>query len=153
MKTMCGKRRSDHRGSRSELHRLPARRSADTTTLHSRAGNAAAVRVHGPPAAEALGSDCLVVWRMTVTAPNVGAHDLGSGRAGRAQRIVLFQAYDDFSSRVSFFQVPDRSRDLAQWVTPVDDRFHLSGLHEVAQNRQVLRVELRQKRGELLAHK
>jgi hypothetical protein len=37
-----------------------------------------------------------------------------------------------FPPSVSFFQIPDSFRNLAQAVTPVDDRCYLSGPHELA---------------------
>jgi hypothetical protein len=40
---------------------------------------------------------------------------------------------DDFSLSVACFQIPDRRGDLTQLVTPVYNRFHLSGLYEIAQ--------------------
>ena len=43
--------------------------------------------------------------------------------------LSLLQSYYDFSSGVAFFQIPDCLRDFTQLVTPVDHRFHFSGLH------------------------
>src|SRR5437868_5460747 len=63
----------------------------------------------------------------------------------------LFHSYNYFSSRVAFFEIPHRLRGLAQLVSPVDDGCHLSGLHEVAQQLQVLFVQLRAVPDELLA--
>jgi hypothetical protein len=42
------------------------------------------------------------------------------------------------SSSVSFFQIPDSLKDLAQRVTPIDDPTLLSGLEELPQNGQIL---------------
>ncbi len=50
--------------------------------------------------------------------------------------------YDHFSSRVSFFQVTESVGDLIQLVTPVDDRRYLSSRHELAQDGQILLVQL-----------
>jgi len=50
---------------------------------------------------------------------------------------LLHRDYD-FPSGVAFLQIRDRCRDLTQLVSPVDDRFHFSGLHEITQNGQVL---------------
>ena len=58
----------------------------------------------------------------------------------------------DFPSSVPFFQVADRSRGLAQRITPIDDGRHLAGLHEPGQESQVLLVQVREKHDELLAH-
>jgi hypothetical protein len=66
--------------------------------------------------------------------------------------VVLFHAYDDLASSVSFFQVRNRRGHLAQLVTPVNDRYNLSGQHEFAQDRQVFRLQFRQNWLELLAH-
>jgi len=43
---------------------------------------------------------------------------------------LLHRDYD-FPSGVAFLQIRDRCRDLTQLVSPVDDRFHFSGLHEI----------------------
>ena len=48
------------------------------------------------------------------------------------------RSYYYFSSSVALFQIFDSLRDLAQRVTPVDNRCHLSGLHEIAQEYQVI---------------
>ncbi len=64
----------------------------------------------------------------------------------------LFNAYHYFSSSVSFFQVPDRLRDLIQRVTPVNDRRYFSRLHELAQDGQVLFAHLRQHHSHFLVH-
>src|ERR1700720_1617612 len=55
-----------------------------------------------------------------------------------------------FSSRVSFFEIPHRFRGVAQLVSPVDDGGHLPRLHEVAQQLQILFVQFRNIRDELL---
>ena len=57
--------------------------------------------------------------------------------------VVMFQSDHYFSSSMSFFQIPDSIRDLAQPVTPIDDRCYLSGVDELPQNGQVLFVGLR----------
>src|SRR6266705_933432 len=62
----------------------------------------------------------------------------------------LFHSYYYFSSRVAFFEIPHRLRGLAQLVSPVDDGCHLPRLHEVAQQLQILFVQFRNVRDELL---
>src|SRR5258708_386340 len=62
----------------------------------------------------------------------------------------LFHSDDYFSSRVAFFEIPHRLRGLAQLVSPVDDGCHLSRLHEVAQQLQILFVQFRDITDELL---
>jgi hypothetical protein len=54
--------------------------------------------------------------------------------------IVIFQCDRYLSSCVSFFQISDSIRDLAQPVTPVDDRCYFSGLDEFSKNGQILFV-------------
>src|SRR5262249_39528586 len=63
-----------------------------------------------------------------------------------------FESDNHFPSSVSLLQIPDRRRDLTQAVTPVDDRCHLSALHEIGQGGQVLFFHLRQHHAHLLAH-
>src|SRR6266404_1827932 len=55
-----------------------------------------------------------------------------------------------FSSSVAFFEIPHRLRGLAQLVSPVDDGLHLSRLHEVAQQLQILFLRFRTIPDELL---
>src|SRR6266852_1621329 len=62
----------------------------------------------------------------------------------------LFHRDYDFSSRVAFFEIPHRLRGLAQLVSPLDDGCHLPRLHEVAQQLQILFVQFRNVRDELL---
>jgi hypothetical protein len=57
--------------------------------------------------------------------------------------VVIFQSHYYFSSSVPFLQIPDRLRNLAQPVTPINDRYYLSGPHELTQDGQVLFVALR----------
>src|ERR1700720_1708359 len=64
--------------------------------------------------------------------------------------IELFHSYNHFSARVPFFEIPHRLRGLAQLVSPVDDGSHLPRLHEVAQQLQILFVQFRNIRDELL---
>src|ERR1700738_5589358 len=58
-------------------------------------------------------------------------------KAPTGEVLWLLQGDYDFSSSVAFFQISDRRRDFTQLVSPIDDRFHLSGLHEIAQDSQV----------------
>ena len=44
----------------------------------------------------------------------------------RRAPVLLLHAYHYFSSGVAFFQIPQRRRNLAQFVSSVDDRRHLS---------------------------
>lgn len=74
------------------------------------------------------------------------------GRSGGQVLVRSVDGYHDLSSSMSCFQVLDRRLDLAQRVTPVDDRCHLSGLHEIAQGGQVLLVQLRHEHVHVLAH-
>src|SRR5215208_1000188 len=59
---------------------------------------------------------------------------------------------DDFSSSVSFFQIPDGLGDLAQRVSPVDDRCNLAGFDELLEDEQILVVPLVNECAQLLAH-
>src|SRR6266513_706567 len=63
---------------------------------------------------------------------------------------VLFHCYNYFPARVAFFEIPHRLRGLAQLVSPVDDGCHRPRLHEVAQQLQILFVQFRNIRDELL---
>lgn len=56
-----------------------------------------------------------------------------------------------FSSGVSFSHVPESVGDVAQLVTPVDDRCHFSGLEKLSQDHHIRLVELRDKENDLLA--
>src|SRR5712691_829931 len=58
---------------------------------------------------------------------------------------------DDLSLSVSFSHVPESVGDLAQLVTPVDDRCHFPGLEKLSQDHHVRLVELRHKEDDLLA--
>src|SRR5437868_9375805 len=62
----------------------------------------------------------------------------------------LFHSYNYFPARVAFFEIPHRLRGLAQLVRPVDDGRHLPRLHEIAQQLQILFVQFRNIRDELL---
>ena len=62
------------------------------------------------------------------------------------------QSDDYFSPSVFFFQIPDSLRDFTQLEAPVDDRFYLSGLHEVVHDAQVFFARSRQERNQLLTH-
>src|SRR5438034_1039440 len=70
--------------------------------------------------------------------------------ADTAKGSVLFDPYHHFSPSVSLFQIAERRRGLTQVVSPVDDRVHLTGLHESAQGGQIVFVEFRQNHAELL---
>src|SRR5215204_3832317 len=59
---------------------------------------------------------------------------------------------DDFSSSVSFFQIPDGLGDLGERVRPVDDRCYLSGFDELLEDEHVLVVLLVNECASLLAH-
>src|SRR5215208_5301744 len=59
---------------------------------------------------------------------------------------------DDFSSSVSFFQIPDGLGDLAQRVSPVDDWCDLTGFDELLEDEHVLVVLLVNECAQLLAH-
>lgn len=48
--------------------------------------------------------------------------------------IVMCHSYDHLPSSMPFFQIPHGLSDLTQRVSPVDDRCHLSGLHEIAEH-------------------
>jgi hypothetical protein len=60
---------------------------------------------------------------------------------------------DNLSSRVSLLQIADRLRNVAQSVTPVDDRCDLASLHQLAHEGQILVAQPRQKHVKVLAHK
>src|SRR5438045_7709487 len=62
----------------------------------------------------------------------------------------LFHSYNYFPARVAFFEILHRLRGLAQLVSPVDDGYHLPRLDEVAQQLQILFVQFRNIRDELL---
>src|SRR4030081_1177460 len=66
--------------------------------------------------------------------------------------LSLLQSDYYFSSSVAFFQISDSSRDLAQLISPVDNRFHFSRLHHIGQDCQVLLVRVRHHHAHLLAH-
>src|SRR5208283_2040353 len=63
----------------------------------------------------------------------------------------LFQSYYYFSSGVSFFQIPDSLRHFTQSVALVDDRYYLTGLHEIVHDGQVPFVRSREQRDQILA--
>src|SRR3979411_528753 len=62
----------------------------------------------------------------------------------------LFHSDYYFPSSVAFFEITHRLRGLAQLVSPVDDGYHLPGLHEIAQQLQILFVQFRTIVDELL---
>src|SRR5438552_8715871 len=53
----------------------------------------------------------------------------------------LFHSYNYFPARVAFFEIPHSLRGLAQLVSPVDNGCHLTSLHKVAQQLQILFVQ------------
>jgi hypothetical protein len=59
--------------------------------------------------------------------------------------------YNYLAARVALFQIAERLRSFAQFVSPVDDRRYLSRLHEIGQDRHVLFVEFRDVGNEFLA--
>src|SRR5438045_171990 len=61
--------------------------------------------------------------------------------------------HHDFSSRMAFLEIAERLAGFAQLVTPFDDRCHLPGLHEIAEDGEVVVVEIREHHAELLAHR
>ena len=63
---------------------------------------------------------------------------------------VLFQGYHYFSPSVSFSQISDSLRDFTQSVTFVNDRYNLSGPHELAYDCQVVLAWSRRKKQDLL---
>src|SRR6266516_7603106 len=66
--------------------------------------------------------------------------------------LSLLHCYYDFASSVALFQIRDCGRDLTQLISPINDRFHLSGLHEIGQNGQVLLIRIGYKHAHLLTH-
>src|SRR5260370_5232331 len=69
---------------------------------------------------------------------------------GLTSLLALFHSDYDFSSAVTFFEIPHCLRGLAQLVSPVDDGCHFPRLHEVAQQLQILFVQFRNIPDELL---
>src|SRR5213592_901584 len=65
---------------------------------------------------------------------------------------LLVQSYHYFSSSVPLFQVTKSVRSLTQFVSPVDDGYHFSGLHEIAEDGDVFLGQFGNIRHELLAH-
>src|SRR4029077_20726558 len=61
-----------------------------------------------------------------------------------------FHSYNYFPACVAFLEIPHRLRGLVQLVSPVDDGCHFPRLHEVAQQPQILFVQLRNIADELL---
>jgi hypothetical protein len=47
---------------------------------------------------------------------------------------VMFHNDDYFSSGVTFSQIPEGVRGIAQWVHPVDDQCDLAGFNELLQS-------------------
>src|SRR5207249_3400380 len=45
--------------------------------------------------------------------------------------VVIFQSYDYFSLRMSFFKVPQSLRNLTQWVTSIDNRDYFAGFKKL----------------------
>src|SRR5207253_10514392 len=63
----------------------------------------------------------------------------------------LFDDDYDFSARVTFFQITDRSLRFTEFVGSIDDWRYFSGLHQVAQNIQIVFGSFRNVEDELLA--
>ena len=57
----------------------------------------------------------------------------------------------DFAARVTFFQIADCSLRLTHFVSSIDHRRDFSGLHEVAQNIQIVFGQFRNVEDKLLA--
>src|SRR5215510_10692621 len=68
----------------------------------------------------------------------------------RLNVFTLIDSDDDFSACVAFFQIADRGLRLTHFVSAIDDRTNSSGLHEVAQKREVILVCLGDKGHEFL---
>jgi hypothetical protein len=64
----------------------------------------------------------------------------------------MLHRYKDFPSGVSFFQMPDRLRDITQWVAAVDDRRYLSGFKELSHDHQVISAQMRKEGAQLLTY-
>jgi hypothetical protein len=74
-------------------------------------------------------------------------------RSGNERAGYSLHVDDNLSSRVSLLQIADRLRNVAQSVTPVDDRCDLASLHQLAHEGQILFAQPRQKHVKVLAHK
>src|SRR5438552_14724310 len=102
---------------------------AVVTALCRRLGPGPAPRLSGAATALQFAADL-----------NEIASNIGSSRLGL---VLLRHGYDHLASSMSLFQVSKSVSGLTQFVSPVDDRRHLSGLHEIGQDHHVLFVELR----------
>ena len=71
--------------------------------------------------------------------------------ARRRSKRLLSDRDDYFPSSAACFQVSDRLWDLFQAVTAIDDGSHLSRLHEIAENGQIVSVHSGQKENKFLA--
>src|SRR4029453_16710933 len=67
--------------------------------------------------------------------------------------LLLFGDDYDLSARVAFFQIADRGLRLTDFVGAVDHRSDFSGLHEVAQNIQIVFGQFCDVKGKLLIGK
>ena len=65
--------------------------------------------------------------------------------------VVLSHRDDHFPSSMPLFEISESFSDLTQRIRPVDDRRHLSGLHQIAQNIQIVFGQFRNVEDELLA--
>src|SRR6266567_6585013 len=65
--------------------------------------------------------------------------------------VISFCSDDYFSTGVAFFEIVDCILCLTNLVSPVDDRRDFSGLHQIAQNIQVIFGQFRNVGDELLA--
>ena len=64
---------------------------------------------------------------------------------------MLFRDDYDFSARVTFFEIADRVLCLTDLVSAVDHRSDFSGLHQVAQNIQIVFGQFRNVEDKLLS--
>src|ERR1700751_4859624 len=61
----------------------------------------------------------------------------------------LLNGHDDLAAGMPFFEVPERIRGLVEGVGPVDHRGELTGLHQLGQRAEIVRVEIGKDHGEL----
>ena len=73
-------------------------------------------------------------------------HDSRGRRSRKSDSVVGDDVDDDLPPGVSFAEIPERFRHLAELVPPIDDRSDRSGLEKLLQDHQILFVDLRQKR-------
>jgi hypothetical protein len=63
----------------------------------------------------------------------------------RVMRTLRWNGYYDFPLRMSFRQITESVRRVAQAVTSVDDRHNLARLHKVYQENQISLIDFRDK--------